>query len=50
MENVFDQQNGSNQELVAQIISDITSEEVLDIVTEEDFTKADESEIVWETL
>lgn len=50
MDNIFDQQEGSDKELVAQIVGDITSDEVLDIVTEEDFTTADESKIVWEKL
>lgn len=49
MENIYDQVEAPNEQ-VAQIVNDITSEEVLEVITQEDYTTADESDIVWETL
>lgn len=49
MENVFDQESVA-PEVAKEIVEDIVSEDVVDIVTEEDYTRVDESEIDWAVL
>ena len=46
MENMLDQE-ASDPEVVREIVEEITSGEALDILTEEDYTKVDESSVVW---
>ena len=49
MENVFDQEDVA-PEVAKEIVEEITSEETADVLTEEDYTKADESEVDWAAL
>lgn len=49
MENVFDQEVVST-EVAKEIIEEITSQETVDVLTEDDYTKVDESEIDWAVL
>lgn len=49
MENVFDQEIVS-PEVAKEIIEGITSQETVDILTENDYTKVDESEVDWTVL
>ena len=49
MENVLDQEY-VDSEVAKEIVEEITSEETVDVVTEEDYTKADESEVDWAAL
>jgi hypothetical protein len=49
MENVFDQEI-VDPEIAKEIIENITSKETVDVLTEEDYTKADESEVDWSVL
>ena len=49
MENFFDQDKVA-LEVTEEVIEAITSSEVVEIIPEEDLTKADESGIDWETL
>lgn len=49
MENFFDQEKVA-PEATDEIIEAITSSEVVEVISEEDLTKADESGIDWETL
>jgi hypothetical protein len=49
MENVFDQEIVA-PEVAKEIVEEITSEETVNVLTEEDYTKADESEVDWAVL
>ena len=49
MENVFDQEIVS-PEVAKEIIEGITSQETVDILTENDYTKVDQSEVDWTVL
>ena len=49
MENVFDQEDVA-PEVAKEIVEEITSEETIDVLVEEDYTKADESEVDWAVL
>jgi len=49
MENVFDQEVVST-EVAKEIIEEITSQETVDVLTEDDYTKVDESEVDWAVL
>jgi hypothetical protein len=49
MENVFDQEITS-PEVAKEIIEGITSQETVDFLTEDDYTKVDESEVDWQAL
>ena len=49
MENVFDQ-DAIVAAVVEEIVQKVTSDEVVEILTEEDYATADESDIDWATL
>jgi hypothetical protein len=49
MENVFDQ-DAVVAAVVEEIVQKVTSDEVVEILTEEDYATADESDIDWATL
>jgi hypothetical protein len=49
MENVFDQEYVS-PEVAKEIVEGITSEQTIDFLAEEDYTKVDESEVDWAAL
>lgn len=49
MENVLDQEQ-SDPEIIRAIVEEITSEQPLDSITKEDYTKVDESSVVWAAI
>lgn len=49
MENILDQDE-NDPEVVRGIVEEITSGQVVDILTQEDYTKVDESGIIWEGI
>ena len=49
MENVLDQEQ-ADPEIVRVIVEEITSERSLDSITKEDYTKMDESGVVWAAI
>lgn len=49
MGNPLDQEK-NDPEVIRAIIEEITSEETIDVITEEDYTKKDESDVVWAAI